>query len=245
MARRRHGHPDSSAAHHAARREGDCDDARYLAHATGERRQKCLLLRGGVTGKRRVGGKRHHVVAIEAGVKAMQLLEGAHQQTRASDQERAERDLKDDDRLPAAPAATGARAPQRAVYARARDGECECGSGQAAAVSAEMANGKQKDAPVEPKVHGEREASRDDIPERRQHPHHRAGQGKGKQHTPGGAESRQEETLREHLPHQPSSCGSNRQPDGDFLAPARNPRQQEPSHVGTDHQQQQTNGDEQ
>jgi len=36
-----------------------------------------------------------------------------------------------------------------------------------------------------------------------------------------------------------------RQPDGDFLAPARYSRQQEPSHIGTHHQQKQTDGHEQ
>src|SRR5439155_25052586 len=124
---------------------------------------ECLLLRGCVAGKRRVSSKGHHVVAIEASVQAMQLLEGSYEETRTSEQKRTERNLKDDDRLPAAPSATRARATQSAVYTRAQDGECECSRNKHRGQRRD-GNGKQKGAPVQPKVCGKRKASRDDIP---------------------------------------------------------------------------------
>ena len=171
LADQRHGHSNSSAAHDTARGERDADDARYVVDATTQCSNECLFLRGRVAGKRRVGSKGHQVVAIEARVQIVQLLEGAYQETCSSEEERTERDLKDEDRLSPAPSATRARAMQRAFDVCARDAESECHAGKHGGQRPD-AQRKRKDAPVGPEIDGKREASRSNIPKRRQQMHH-------------------------------------------------------------------------
>ena len=75
---------------------------------------------------------------------------------------------------------------------------------------------------------------RDDQPDRT----------KGKQHTAGAADERQQDVLRQQLPHQPAAACPHRDPDGDLACPRRAPCQLEVGHVGARDQKQEPDGTE-
>src|SRR5262249_880297 len=168
----------------------------------------------------------------------------SYEQSRRGEQQRTQRDLEGDQHLSAAPSATRARAAQSAGYSRARGRQRECAAGNEGGQRRDR-KGKPENAPVRRQVNGKRKASRGDIAERWERAGDERRQDNGEESATSGAESRQEEALREHLPGQPRSRGAERQTDTEFLASPRNSRQQEPGYVGTHHQQQQTDGHEQ
>ena len=187
----------------------------------------------GVAGEPGIQREHQHVVAVEADVHAPELLERAHEEPGARDQDHRKRNLGDDqytvERMRRA-AALVAAFLQRGTWIHARAAHRRC---QAEEDPREQrhGSGKAEDAPIRMHIErGERIAGRDQSRQAQTAPpRHRQCQGatdRGKQHA-----------FCEKLAyHSPSSC-SQRQPYGDFAAPVGSARQQKVGQVGTRHQQ--------
>ena len=183
-----------------------------------------LLLVGLVFGARQIGAEGEHVVRVETGIHALQMIEAAHQQSRAAEQHQSERDFADHEHAAqrVAPEADGVAA---AAFAKRRDQiglrhvdrrrETEQDAGQSG-----DRDGEQHHRGIQRDLIRARQNGRVQVDQQaRSRPR--------EQEPKGGAERGEQHALGEKLADQPSASRAQCVADADFAPPRGRAREQQ------------------
>ena len=168
--------------------------------------------------------ERHEIAHfVVAGVRCLQILKAAHEESRAKEQQEAQRHLRGNQTLAQKQGATARpgdgsdsvfqRGPQIRAARTQRGNQAEDQAGENSDAQREQQNARIRCRPNEQRIPF-------DGHQRQQPARHR----KGKRNACRTTGERQHHALHQQLAHQPAPSRAQRQPDGDFLLPREGAR---------------------